>query len=45
MGTDSDSFQVLRTMASHERVSEAEKNPSLCVIRHGVMKAYGGQEE
>jgi hypothetical protein len=45
MGTENVSFQVLRTLTSHENVSQAEKNPSLCVISHGVMKAYVGQEE
>ena len=45
METDNDSFHVLRILASHTIVSHAEKNPSLCVIRHDVMKAYVGQEE
>jgi len=44
MGTDDDSFQMFRTLASHGNVSQAEKNPSLCVVKHGVMKTYGEQE-
>ena len=43
-GTDNDSFQMLRTVASRENRSQVKMNHSLCFNEYDVLKAYGGAE-